>query len=246
MAYTLKTGLPWTVLSCVAVDDDGTTIKDFASSAVTADMTRDAGVTTGSRTRNGQTRYYFETFANGPFSFHGLRWGTNKPPMPTGSTDDGITVLYILAGVSSGSSVQLFSDASHTLIGRDGGSGKPCAVAWGSNLGTNSMPNDGTTPYGLFLKYFYDDPTCEWGYATPDNGTFSSNGTFDPGGFGSSAGVETAIGGAIGNGNLPAKYHLRLILDGFVATADLDDIYADFVTELFDVSGDVLLGQACL
>lgn len=235
MPYALKSGLPYTVLSCVVVDDDGATIRDVASSAVTADMTIDGGVTIGSRTRNGFTRPYFETAANGPFNFHGLRWGTNKPPMPSGNTDSGFTVLYLLAGVSAGSSVQLFSDASHTLVGRDGGTGRPCAVAWGSNLGTDAIPADGTTPYTLALYYNYDDPACEW-FDAPEGDPLVSNGTFDPGAFGSSSGVENAIGGAIGNGNLPAKYHLRLILEGLVDVADLDEIADDYVTALFEAT----------
>ena len=74
MTVTLKTtGIAARCTMCIAVDPDTGLLRDFASAAVTADMTQ-TGLTISSQSYNGTTRGYWTNGASATLTF-----GTNKP-----------------------------------------------------------------------------------------------------------------------------------------------------------------------
>lgn len=236
---TLKTGLPYTVRSYIGVDPDTpTVIKDFASALVTADMTIESGVTIGSRTRNGQTRHYIALGGSG-FDPTGILMGTNKPAIPNGpGTGEAVTIL-IFGKVGSGNAVQFFFEGSHWRIGRDGGSGRPCAQAWGANLGTAAIPNDGSTAYGIATR-FNNSGTCTHYYGIEtgaDAFELLANGTWTDGNTGSDTGNLTFLGGAPGQGFIVNDLHAFIHITGAgITQGHIDAIYADPETALLNMA----------
>src|SRR5688572_28820314 len=104
MAYTLKSsGIATSLAMCVAVDEDGTTVREFVSSTVNADMVVHGEVVVSSSTWKGVSRGYFETLPNGASNFKGITFGTNKPTYDAGSGNP-TTVWFAVAGMSDGGS----------------------------------------------------------------------------------------------------------------------------------------------
>jgi len=115
MAHTLKTsGLATDLVFCLAVDQDGTTVKEFVSSSVNTDMTVDGSVTTGSSSWKGTSRGYFETSSNGTFNFHGIRFGTTKPDM-VGNDADGLAIFCAVASIAAATGTPWFIGTTEQL-----------------------------------------------------------------------------------------------------------------------------------
>lgn len=132
MAYQLKTtGIAANCTMCIAVDPDTNTIKDFASSTVTADITVDAGITIGSGTWDGNTRKYFQ-LATGNY----VGFGTNKPTFSFNTTNTPRTVVWI--GENAGAGTLIFGNDSGNYFGANwivgGGDSFPTA-----NIGSSTQ-----------------------------------------------------------------------------------------------------------
>src|SRR5690242_8450972 len=106
MGYSLKgTGQATELTACVMVDQDGSTIKEFVSSTINADMTVDSGVTISTSSWKSTTYPYISTTTNGAFDYKGVRFGTNKPTVSLGNGGAGVGVFCAMAGMSAGQSV---------------------------------------------------------------------------------------------------------------------------------------------
>ena len=158
MAYTLKTsGLATKLIVCVAVDEDGTTIKDFKGNAVTLDTGVAASVATA--TWKGTNRKYFVTTANGSYDFYGVRFST--PPTVDLASTNGMSAWVACAGadanssdgpficiaVGGGSDYGLMHDVTSTTKGSLFPGGGTYAVT------TTSIPTDGTTKFSFGAAY---------------------------------------------------------------------------------------------
>lgn len=124
MAYQLKsTGIAANCTMCIAVDPDTSTIKDFASSSVTTDMTVGANVTIGSQTWDGNTRSYWVP-GSGTADADFVKFGTNKPQFVMGASDVNRTIVWI--GELAGATTRVFgSDSSNYFATLNTGSGGP-------------------------------------------------------------------------------------------------------------------------
>jgi hypothetical protein len=124
MAYQLKTsGIATACTMLIAVDPDTGTVKDFASSAVTADMTVGANVTIGSQSWDGNTRYYAQLGSSGDTTSAAvITFGTTKPHWANNVA--GMTRTWVWCGEAQGTSPRAFGkDSSHYAAGRNIGAG---------------------------------------------------------------------------------------------------------------------------
>jgi hypothetical protein len=79
LAYTLKaSGIATSALCVVAVDEDGTTIKEFVSSGVNTNKTVGAAVSIGTSTWKSTSRKYIQTVAS---STGGIAFGAGNRPL---------------------------------------------------------------------------------------------------------------------------------------------------------------------
>ena len=138
MAYQLKTtGIAANCTMCIAVDPDTSAIKDFASSGVTADMTIGANVTTGTRTWDGNSRYYFRLGA-GTAAADFVAFGTTKPSYTNNVAGTQRTLVWI--GEAAGYAARVIGkDANHYLASQDIGIGgatfpRLCGMGYGSRV----------------------------------------------------------------------------------------------------------------
>lgn len=122
MAKQLKsTGLAATALHWFAVDPDTNTVKDFASSAVTADMTVGANVTVGDLTWDGITQKYFRNGA-GTTDADFIKFGATKPSWAVNSTTPQRT--YVALVQIENTTTRVFGTSStNYFFSRDSGSG---------------------------------------------------------------------------------------------------------------------------
>lgn len=122
MAYKLKTtGIAAHCTMCIAVDPDTGTIKDFASSAVTADLLVGANVTIGTQDWDGNTRHYWQPGA-GTADADFVLFGANKPAWTF--TTGGLKRAIVFIGEVAGSQARVFGqNSSAYLASQDTGSG---------------------------------------------------------------------------------------------------------------------------
>lgn len=137
MAYQLKTtGIAANCTMCIAVDPDTSTVKDFASSSVTADMTVGANVTIGSQAWDGVTRYYWRT-GSGTADADFVKFGTTKPWVGVDASHVTQTLVCIGAVAGAGTtrvfgndSTDYFASANTTA----GGNTYPTLYMGSTNL----------------------------------------------------------------------------------------------------------------
>ncbi len=122
MAYKLRaTGIAANCTMCVAVDPDTLTIKDFSSSAVTADMIVHQDITAGigSQGWNGKTRHYFE-LQSGKY----VGFGTAKPRWEFNVEGQRRTIVWI--GKTGGYQARVIGKDSSNYVAA-------CSLASGGN-----------------------------------------------------------------------------------------------------------------
>lgn len=239
MSFSLKSaGQATELIMLLAVDDDGTTVKEFVSSAVNAAMTVDsvANFPRGASNWKGISRYYYETKANGTFGFFGVTFGATKPVLPVGTGQSGIGV-FIAFGGSSGTTrwlmpIQALNDGLG--IGTGGSAGKNAWYTAGTVRAnsTTSLPTDGTTKFSTGINWKYN-VNGDFFYGL-ESGSLAADGVTNPGGFGSVDSVVNSVGGGAGQGNYPAKIHLVAIFNLPRTLAQFQALHDDWFNELFN------------
>jgi hypothetical protein len=245
MAYTLKsTGIATDAIMVVAVDEDGTTIKEFVSPSVNSNKTVDTGVVVSSATWQGVSRGYFETVADGSFDYDGVRFGVgNRPLVDLDATEGaaGSSVFFACAGMSAGA-----SDTIRTIIDLNGASfyGRRVsdnlhASALGNlTAGTTALPTNGTTKFSA--GYVHNHSGTERYFYGLDGGALATDGTGADDGRGAANAPMLGIGGVSGGHNLPAKYFIVAVFDRELTTVEFQSLHTDWFGTLFE-SGEVQL-----
>lgn len=153
MAYQLKTtGIAANCTMLIAVDPDTGTIKDFASSAVTADMTVGANVTTGTQAWDGITRHYWR-LGSGTAAADFIAFGTNKPLWALNAAVRTAASAVWIGELVTGSHGRMFGNNSSSYLGQidtgAGGSTHPAAlIASNSYNGGQANAAPGKRIYG--------------------------------------------------------------------------------------------------
>lgn len=153
MAYQLKaSGIAANCTMCMAVDPDTSTIKDFASSGVTTDLTVGGNVTISSQTWDGNTRYYWRP-GSGTADADFVKFGTTKPHWEFNTTDLERTIVFIgeVAGLTA---IAFGKDSSNYFASRSIGAGGNTYPQW-YGLGHTTQQNGGLSPLASTNKAIF-------------------------------------------------------------------------------------------
>lgn len=240
MPRALKgTGQATDLLFALTFDDDNTTLKEFVDADVNDSMVVEAGVGFGTTTFKGQTRGYFETFADGGFGFDGISFDGGPDVQAIGPASTNVCLVLLCAGSGTGANNKFWLSFNGDVhgIGTDG-SGKAFITFGGTGCaGTTTIPTDGTTKF--FVAGNWSGPggteDGEIYYAAESSSDVALENTEDVGSFGSDVPL-THIGGPPGNGNLPFKCIAAYMFDGLRTLGQLQAIFEDDLDELFGVA----------
>lgn len=234
MAYQLKsTGIAANCIMCLAVDPDTGTIKDFASSAVTADMTVGANVTISTQTFDGITRHYWRP-GSGTTDADFVKFGTNKPAFDFDASNTTRSVVWIGQTDTAGIS-RFFGDSTgnyfaHLDLGAGGSTHPAIAVGSSSYNGAQANPSNAKRICGWVLTR---GSTRVW-YTAADTDASMTTGS-------------AALGSPTVNYTLDYVdridsstthqrqfTHLLAIFNTALAEADFDSLRDDFFTTLLE------------
>jgi hypothetical protein len=225
VAYTLKSTWTSRAVACVAVDQDGTTVRDFVSGNT---MTVDPNVTVGSSTWKGNSLSYFQTKANGSFNYYGLSWSASKPVQ---NYNPNYSWIILLNSYTSGSFVMMDNGSNY---GVKLSSGRPQIFGGtGTVTGNTALA---TSTKQAFMGIFRWGGTCEIHYGL-ESGSMAQDATATDGNNPGDTDITT-YGGAAGQGNFVANTHLLLVTNDVIDNTDRDAIFSDPIGTLFDVSSN--------
>jgi hypothetical protein len=232
VAYTLKSsGLATDLLMCVAIDEDGTTVREFVSSDVNTNMTL-TSVTTGSSTWKSVSRGYFVCTADGGAQYFGPKFASGHRPAINAA---GITGVFIaFASHSVGNNTEAMSEwASGIIVARSSG-GKFQMSTGGGAVGNTTLPTGGTkfsvgANHTAFVlnAFFYG----------AESGSLAADGSSVDPGFGTGSLDVAGIGGGAGQGNSPGSYHIFCYFDRALTEAEYQTLHDDWFGVLFDAPG---------
>jgi len=248
MAYTLKaSGIATSLVMCVAVDEDGSTIKEFVSPTVDAAKTLETGVAAsiGTSSWKSVSRSYFQTLANGTYDFYGITFGATKPAFDSGNTHP-FSVYAVCAGAGTRSGNQddmiqagqvsrrilSISATDHQLIFN------------AANVGTTTIPSDGTTKFSMGGS-FVNSGNVKLYYGL-ESGSLAQDGTTQTdAGYGGNGQTILSIGGdRTSGGKTPGKWHLVAMFQAELSLSDFQALHTDWVGTLFDAGGGGIVGTS--
>lgn len=234
MAYTLKTtGLATKLKSCVGVDEDGVTVKDFVTGNVAVQHASVAVPKTGSATWKGVARNWFKTdYGASVPETQGITW-TTPPPAFVGAT--GLS-FWCAANTMSGLASQTIwacADGNNTGL-RFSATGNMEAYASGVFLATSTtaIPAATKVSFGLQMKLSASGLQFFRGL---ESGTLSADGTYnDPGAVGNQ--VLNSFGGRYGHGSVPGEYFIACWFEdaALITEAEMQSLHNDWFGTLFE------------
>ena len=241
MSRTLRTDEPaLSCIFCLAVDDDGTTIKEFV---VNASKTVDAGVTVGSPVSWGTQSYPYMIFGNsGSYSPANVSWGVgNQTTLPWSYTDRGaiyVACIDVVAGagaanyIGTGGGVQGFAQMA-TIS-------QKMLIATGLTTSSTSVPTGTKLSLGVQrssddqFDYYYG----EQGSAIGTDGSVTGRTGFDY------SGAIDQAGGVDGAGNFATDHGQVLLIAIFDRNLTSDEwtaLHTDPIAALFEGAGPTLV-----
>jgi hypothetical protein len=238
MAYTLKTtGIAANCTMCVAVDPDTGTIKDFASSGVTADMTVGANVTISSQAWDGNTRSYFQLGA-GTASADFVAFGTTKPQWDFNSSESR-TVVFI--GEAAGAQVRVIGGNSGTYFASQnlssGGATFPTFVAGSSVTAAQTALSSGQKRIFGFSLVYGTSSTAYYAADTDSSMGTASLSALSPGGTTFDYAISHVGRRNDSTQHQTDKIHAVLIFNTALSESDWDSLRDDWFTVLLESAG---------
>lgn len=242
MAYTLKSsGIATVCTALIAVDSDGTTIKEFVNAT---SLTINGGVSTSSATWKGTTRGYFAT----PTGVDAIV-ASSGPTMTFASP--GVAFFAAFSGASSGTGAGGYMYMGFDST-RDRGFGRVSASSAGVWLfsgaarqtGATALPTDGTTKFSVGGNYVAGgQKTVYYGL---ESGSLASDSTATdadfPGDF-----IPNKYCALTGLGSAPGNYHCIAFFSRALTLAEMQSLHDDWFNTLFvSGGGDELMGTQCL
>lgn len=236
MALTLKTsGIATNLLMCLAVDDNGTTIKEFVNSTVDSQKTIGSGVTTGSATWKGTSRNYFSTTANGTFDFYGITFGATKPTMnPTATNGIAFFFAFSTRSAASSSPYEFLASVTtdHGLTCPTSGLAQLWAYSASRGATTSAWPT--STKFSAGISYDTDD--YEWFYGL-ESGSLASAGSGTSNNGWMESTTVLSLGGRSGFSNMPASFHIAALFDKKLSLTEMQSLHDDWFNTIFDSGG---------
>lgn len=237
MARTLKsTGIAADAIAVIAVDDDGTTVKDFVSGNT---FTVDPNVTVGTDTWNGTTQPYFETKSGvDTFNFYGITYSGTLPTLTFGTE----LSLFMAINAYIADRNWLASNSGRTYGAQLTASNQVAAyVASGQRLNGNTVWSTANKFSAGWI--WRKTGTCEAWYGEED-GLIAQDGTAPGNNFGGDVDL-TSIGGAAGGGYINARFHVFAWFNRAPTSTEWANLHSDPFGTLFESGGaSVAVGQA--
>ncbi len=240
MAYTLlSSGIATNLLMCVAIDSDGTTIKEFVSSDVNSNKTV-TSVAVGASSWKGTNRGYFQTSGSGSSpnsvqfpSGHRPVWNVVGP----GGGGDGGAFFMALAGStatqSGGNDAWLVDDNGIGIISRHTNN-TVLELNGAARSGATTIPSDGTTKFSAGANYAaFTDWQIYYGL---ESGSLAQDATGSDAGSLTTTNI-TGIGGWTGFYSGPAKYHVVCLFNRSLTLVEMQSLHNDWFGTLFDPGG---------
>lgn len=240
MARTLKSsGLALNLVTCLGVDDDNTTIKDFKGLAVTPH----ANVTKSTASWKGTTYPFFQTYSVSSTSPAGVAYDT--PPTVAGNDSDGFSAFVVCMGMDAAtgsSSVKTIIDidltASPNLRGfhsRNGAGGAQLGMNAGA-IGSTVLPTDLSTKFSVGANFKYNENSSEVFYGLESGSLASDSATSTPASGDSASFVVRYVGGYSGQNTQPGKYALVCVFNRKLTLAEFQSLHNDPFGTLFDAA----------
>ena len=252
MPYTLKsTGLATSLVICVGIDSDGTTIKDFVSNR-TLSYVSGHTPTVSSATWKGTSRGYFTTSGDGSFTPYGITF--TAPTINYGGSGLAAFIAFSGASAATGSTGYDYAigDSSNSFgLSRTSLSG-PLSWCFSGNpqpgTGATSLPTNGTTKFSIGSSFLAGGTiTIYYGL---ESGSLASDGS------GTDINVPSNwlpnnIGGDAGLGAQPGNYHIACAFNRVLTLAEMQSLHGDGTNDWFSTlfnsgAADTLMGQASL
>lgn len=241
MAYQLKTtGIAANCTMFIGVDPDTNTIKDFASSTVTADLIIGANVTTSSQAWDGNTRHYWR-LGSGTTSADFIQFGTNKPAWLFNASSHDRTVVFI--GEVAGAAARVFGKdgsnyfASQNIAG--GGATLPnmAVGATNKNGGGTALSSGNKRIFGFLLDH--NTSTTAFYAADTDSAMTMVTGLGAYTGTSSTQNYDIEYIGRRNDSTTKQqdKVHAALIFNTLLTEAELDTLRDDWFGTLLESAG---------
>jgi hypothetical protein len=237
LAYTLKTtGIATKLIACVAVDEDGTTVKDFVSGNSITHNASIAAPRTGTSAWKGTTRGTFKTdYGADVFSPRGVLWNATQPSIPIGNGGNGISFFVAVASLTDSSNQylwQLSTDVNNCV--KFDGTNHPVMRTGATDQGaaTTAWSTGTKFSFGLNCKYNTSGNPFYYGL---ESGSLAADGTFNEGGFGGT-GPLNLFGGASGNGSCRGSYHIACFFSDstLLTLSEFQSLHNDWFGTLFE------------
>ena len=241
MPYQLKTtGIAVNCTMCVAVDPDTNTIKDFASSAVTAAMTVGANVTISEQAWDGITRKFFR-LGSGTAAADFVEFGAAARPQWDFNAGESRTWVFI--GEAAGPQVRAFGANSSAYMAAQnlgaGGSTFPTMIVGGTATGGAAPLASGdkrifgfSITHGSASNFFHAADTAT-------SMTTGTSAALAPAGVTFDFAVQFVGRRNDSTAKQQDKIHAVLIFNRELTEAEWDSLRGDWFTVLLeDVGGD--------
>jgi len=235
MAYTLKTtGLATKLIACVAVDEDGTTVKDFVTGRTATQHAAVAAPKTGAATWKGVNRNWFKTdYGADTFAMQGVLWSGTLPALPPVNGFTLFVVANQLTDAAAAAPLMMASDAGATGLTMDA-TNKIQARCSDSirGIATTSVP---VTTKCSFAAHFKNSATGLGFFLGLESGALAADGTYADGNFLGTHNLSS-FGGLATVGSKRGQWHLVCAFTDTVllTLAELQSLHTDWFGTLFD------------
>ena len=238
MSYQLKsTGIAANCTMCIAVDPDDGTIKDFASSSVTADITTGANVTISSQAWDGITRSYFQLGA-GTTAADFVAFGTNKPQWDFNS---GESRTWVAIAEVAGSAMRVMGGNSGAYMASQnlgaGGATFPTVVLGGTATGGGAALSAGAKRIFGFSLVHNTSSTYFYAADTDTSMTTGSATTLSPSGTTFDFALSYVGRRNDSTAHQTDKIHAILIFNTALSESDWDSLRDDWFNVLLESTG---------
>jgi hypothetical protein len=230
MARTLRATEPAaSCILCIAVEDDGATVKDFVT---TNSVSIDAFVSVGTSTWGGVSLPVFETkpSAADGFAFHGVRWHGALPSV-TWST----SAAFFMAGTGYS------QDNNFLMTNQAVDSGLKWSAANYATFWLSSLERvTGSTSIGANSRFSFAGNWRKDGVVQMWSGADGSPVIIEASAINSGTGTNTNVkyfGGAPGQGYTQAKWYMFAMWNRGLTDAEVSNLNADFMSVMFTDDG---------
>lgn len=234
MAYTLKTtGIATKLRSCIGVDEDGVTVKDFVTGNVAVHHASIATPKTGAATWKGVTRNWFRTDSGaGLPNTQGITW-TTPPTGFIGTTGLSFWCAANTMPALADQPLWACEDENDTGFKFDA-TGKAQARASAILLGTSTtaIPTAAKVSFGVQMK---QSGTGLQFFRGLESAALAADGTYnDPGALGNHTLFN--FGGRVGYGSVPGEYFLAcwFVDAALITEAEMQSLHNDWFGTLFE------------